>query len=197
MKTATCRLSSVTPYSQSRTLDPLEHPKLSKEAPDAYELRCWKHRMHVDKDGHVEIPQTAFENAIKESAKRLQIPIPGKRMQYYTKPFEAGFSVLGGLTLDVMASDVKPDRLFVPSDGKPGGGRRVWKYFPRIDAWAGEIACVVFDDVITEDVFRKVVESAGMLVGIGRFRPEKRGFYGRFRLDSIVWNADATSVFAA
>lgn len=195
MKSAQCTLISVTPYSQSQTIDPDEHPKLSKELPDAYEKRCWRQRMHVTSTGLVEIPQTAFENSIKEAAKRLQIPIPGKRMQYFTKSFEAGFAVLGGLTLEVKAADVKGERLFVPSDGRPGGGKRVWKWFPRIESWSGIITCMVYDDVITEDVFRRVVESAGLLVGIGRFRPQNRGFYGRFRLDRMVWNNDATASF--
>lgn len=66
-----------------------------------------------------------------------------------------------------------------------------------MEAWRGTITCMVYDDVITQDVFRKVVESAGMLVGIGRFRPQNRGFYGRFRLDSMTWNDDAAGVMAA
>lgn len=197
MKSAICSLASVTPYSQSRNIDVEEHPKLPKEAPDAYEKRCWRHRLHTTSDGRVEIPQTAFENAIKEAAKRLQIPIPGKKMQMYTKSFEAGFSVLGGLVVNVKAEDVKGERLFVPSDGRPGGGKRVWKYFPRIDAWGGDITCMIYDDVITKDVFQRVVESAGLLVGIGRFRPQNRGFYGRFRLDGMRWNDDATASFGA
>ena len=197
MKTAVCTLVSSTPYSQSQTIDPEQHPKLSKETPDAYEKRCWRHRMHVTSTGHVEIPQTAFENAIKEAAKRLQLPIPGKRMQFYTKSFEAGFSVLGGLVLDVKAADVKADRLFVPSDGRPGGGKRVWKSFPRIESWRGDITCVIHDDVITLEVFDKVLVSAGLLVGIGRFRPQNRGFYGRFGVESISWNDDAAAAFAA
>ena len=197
MKAAQCTLVSVTPYSQSQTIDPEEHPKLSKETPDAYEKRCWRHRMHLSADGRVEIPQTAFENSIKEAAKRLQIPIPGKRMQYFTKSFEAGFAVLGGLVIDAKGAEVKGERLFVPSDGRPGGGKRVWKWFPKVEAWHGTITCMVYDDVITQDVFRKVVESAGMLVGIGRFRPQNRGFYGRFRLDSMTWDDDAAGVMAA
>ena len=196
MKSATCSLTSVTPYSQSRTIDPEEFPKLNKETPDAYEQRCWRHRMHVNSDGRVTIPSTAFENAIREAAKRLQIPIPGKRMQYFTKSFEAGFAVVNGLTLDTKAASVKPDRLFVPSDGRPGGGKRVWKWFPRIDSWSGTLSCVIYDDVITQEVFRRVVDSAGVLVGIGRFRPQNRGFYGRFHVDAMAWNDDASAIAA-
>jgi hypothetical protein len=194
MKSAECTLIATAPYSQSRNIDEEEHPKLPKESHDAAEKRRWRYRLHTTPDGRVEIPQTAFENAIRESVKRLQIPIPGKKMQMFTKAFEAGFSVTTGITTAILADDVRAERLFVPSDGRPGGGKRVWKYFPMIPHWEGTITCMIFDDVITEDVFRRAVESAGLLVGIGRFRPQNRGFYGRFRLDNMTWNNDVLGV---
>jgi len=194
MKSAECRLVSTAPYSQCRNIDEEEHPKLPKESHDAAEKRRWRWRMHATPEGFVEIPSTAFENAIREAVKRLQIPIPGKKMQMFTKPFEAGFSVVKGVITTAKVAEVQCDRLFVPSDGKPGGGKRVWKYFPRIDEWGGAIACMIYDDVITEDVFRRVVESAGLLVGICRFCPQSRWFYGRFRVDAMTWNNDVLAV---
>ena len=32
-----------------------------------------------------------------------------------------------------------------------------------------------------------MVEIAGMFIGIGRFRPEKGGTNGRFRIAKLVW----------
>ena len=40
---------------------------------------------------------------------------------------------------------------------------------------------------ISPDVFREMVEIAGMFVGIGRFRPEKGGGNGRFRMTGLKW----------
>ena len=188
MKQAICALQSVTPYSQSKNVDREQYPKKPRETDPAYEFRMWKSRMHINKAGFVEIPTTSFEGAIREAVKRLQIQVPGKGKCLFTKPFEAGFAVLTSITTNTLAETVAYDRLFVPSDGKPGGGRRVWKYFPRIDQWSGAIHCVIYDDLITRDVFVKAIESAGLLVGIGRFRPQNRGFYGRFKVDSVDWS---------
>ena len=55
MKTATCTLASVSPYSQSRSYSH-EVEKLSKESHEAYEERTWRNKCHTDKDGHVVIP---------------------------------------------------------------------------------------------------------------------------------------------
>ncbi len=190
MHIATAKLRALTPYSQSKNIDPLEFPKRAKETHDAAEERLWPNRMHVDSAGRVFIPPTAFENAIREAAKRLAISVPGKGKTLYSKYFEAGIQIPEGITLNVKAVDVPGERLFVPSDGRPGGGRRVYKRFPRIDDWSGTLTIYVFDDLIPRDVFRKVLESSGSLVGIGRFRPQNRGYYGRYSVEAFTWVED-------
>lgn len=187
MKSAICHLVGEGPYSQSRHYDDTEAPKLPKELHDAYERRTWRHRMHVTKDGHVEIPGACFANCLKTAAKRLKLQVPGKGRVEYTKYFEAGVMVTDGIVLPIKADAVAGEKLFVPSDGRRGGGKRVTKYFPRIDAWEGSVTYFIFDDIITEDVFKHVLTTSGLLVGIGRFRPESCGYYGRFSVKSIRW----------
>jgi hypothetical protein len=196
MKVAIAHLVGESPYSQSKNIDKEQVPAKPKELHDDYEKRTWRHRMHVTKDGFVEIPGTCFAVALKTAAKRLGIPVPGKRGAMFGKFFEAGVMVTDGIVLPVKADEVTGERLFVPSDGKPGGGKRVYRIFPRIDAWEGDVTFYIFDDIITPDVFKQVLQGAGMLVGIGRFRPENRGFYGRFSVQSIRWK-DAEEAIAA
>lgn len=187
MKTAIVTIVGESPYSQSRQYTH-EVPEMNKETKDAYEERTWRHRLHVNKAGKVEVPGTAFANALKEAAKRLKLQVPGKGRVEYTKYFEAGVMVPGNLVLDVTRESAECDRLFVPSDGRPGGGKRVWKNFPRIDEWGGRVTFYIFDDIITSEVFSKVLVTAGQIVGIGRFRPQNRGFYGRFSVSQIEWS---------
>lgn len=198
MKIAICKLVGQTPYSQSKHYDESVAPKKSGELPSDYENRTWMHRTHVTKDGHVFIPAMSFANAIKTSAKRMRIKVKGKGNSEYTKHFEAGVMVLEDLKLPIKLDAIDRDTLFVPSDGIRGSGKRVTKHFPRIDEWEGEVKFYVLDDVITEEVFTQVLTNAGMLVGIGRFRPEKCGFYGRFEVQSVTWQeAEGGSVSEA
>ena len=187
MKSAVVTILGVSPYSQSKHYTNDDAPKLNKESADAYERRTWMHRMHVNAAGLVEIPGACFANSLKGSAARLKIQVPGKGRVEFTKYFKAGVMVVDPLVLPIKAADVKPEPLFVPSDGRAGGGKRVMKYFPRIDTWGGDVVYHVLDDIITEDVFEQVLRGSGALVGIGRFRPESGGFYGRFAVDKIVW----------
>ena len=46
---------------------------------------------------------------------------------------------------------------------------------------------LVLDEKVTKDIFARVLELAGSLVGIGRFRPQNRGYYGRFQVNSMEW----------
>lgn len=83
--------------------------------------------------------------------------------------------------------EVYADWIFTPSDGTPGGGRRVWKCYPMISNWTGDAEIFVLDDTITEEVFKNVLIQAGQLIGMGRHRVRNRGTYGQFAVDSFEW----------
>jgi len=184
MKLAECQLASVTPYSQSRHYNVA---KLSRELAVEYEARTWRERCHVNSDGNVFIPPMAFANSLKEAAQYANIAIPGKGKQTYTKHFLAGVLVADPLVLPIKKDDIEGEWLFVPSDGRRGGGSRVEKCFPLIREWSGKILYYVLDDIINPDVFDQVLRTSGNLVGIGRFRPRNWGYYGRFRVEGVEW----------
>jgi hypothetical protein len=184
MITATCRLKSLSPYSQSRA-----HvvPKLEKEGADAYEQRTWRERLHSDSDGMVYIPHSAFKNCLSEAAKYLSMQIPGKGKSTYTKHFEAGVMVLSPTPLGVHRDQVEGETLYLNADGVRGSGKRVWRTMPLIRSWEGTVEFVIVDPMITRDVFARVLKEAGTLIGIGRYRPRNNGIYGRFAVESIDW----------
>jgi hypothetical protein len=184
MKTAKAHLVSVTPYSQSR---PFGSAKQRDETHAAFEERCWRERCHVDKDGQIFIPPMAFKNCLDAAAKYKSIQIPGKGKATYTKHFESGVLCMDPLNLGIQLTDVEGEWLFVPSDGRPGGGSRVWKCFPLIRQWSGVVTFYVFDEMIDQDTFEKHLIDAGQFIGIGRFRPKNRGYYGRFEVKAIDW----------
>jgi hypothetical protein len=184
MKTAVCELESISPYGQGKFY---EVEKLPKERPDEYEARTWRERCHTNADGYIFIPPMAFKNCLSSVGKYLGIQIPGKGKATFTKHIEAGVLVVEGLTLPIKKDDVPGEWLFVPSDGKRGGGKRVKKCFPVVPSWQGEVTFLIVDETVTEDVFRQHLEEAGKFIGIGRFRPQSNGFYGRFKVNEILW----------
>lgn len=186
-KLATVTIKGVSPYSPGKHYSEIEAPKLDKESFADYEARTWRNRMHVSKDGKVQIPPMAFKNCLSEAAKYLSIRIPGKGQATYTKHFTAGVLVSEPLTLPVKAADVPGNWLFVPADGVRGSGKRVNKCFPLIEEWGGVVNFQIFDETVTEKIFTQVLREAGMLVGIGTFRPINNGYFGRFAVDKVKW----------
>jgi hypothetical protein len=201
MKTVIASIEGISPYSQSRSYS-VEH--LQGEGFEDYEKRTWPNRMHVTTAGEVFIPPMAYKNALAETAKFLSLGIPGKGKATFTKHFEAGVLAVEPALLGIKAADVQSERLFVPADGRAGSGKRVHKYFPVIpDGWKAEFQYLVFDETVLqtwpatgETVFQHVLERCGQFVGIGRFRPRNRGYYGRFQVTEFVVVDDALSLAA-
>jgi hypothetical protein len=184
MIAATVKMKSISQYSQGK---PHREKRNPNEDYDAFEERTWRSRMHVDPDGHVFIPPTAIKNALSEAAQYLSMKIPGKRNATFTKRFVSGILVADPVVLPIKAKDVKNEWLFLPADGKRGSGSRVNKCFPLIDNWSGEVKVYILDDEISKEVFEKHMNAAGSLIGVGRFRPSKNGFYGRFQAQVEKW----------
>lgn len=177
-------MRSLSPVSFSRHYT---DEKLTKELPKDYEIRTWRERVHVGEDGIIVIPPMAFKKCLAEAASFLGMKIPGRRNATYTKHFEAGVLVLEPLPIGIRKDEVKGEWLFVPSDGKKGGGSRVDKCFPFAPTWQGVVTWHILDQIITEDVFNETLREGGNFIGVGRFRPARGGYYGRFEVVKSEW----------
>lgn len=187
MLIARARLESVSPYSQSASI---RAEKNKNESHDEFESRVWRERIHADASGRVFIPPTAFKNALSECAQYLSMKIPGKGKATFTKNFLAGIIVSEPLVLDVTREAVQGEWLHLNSDGKKGGGSRVYRCMPVIPSWSGTVVFHIIDEAITREVFAETLKKAGQLIGIGRFRPRNGGFYGRFAVRKIEFSEE-------
>lgn len=184
MKVYDLSLKSLTPMLYSR---PYEHEvaKEPRETHEAYEKRTWSFKAHANSDGLIVIPAIFLRNALRETAQYLGEQIPGKGKSTFTKHFNSGIGVYDDAVLKIKREDLKPLAMFVPADGKHGGGRRVWKFFPKIDKWSASFRVHVIDEIITEDILERHAQNAGLYKGFGSRRPANGGEFGRFELVSI------------
>lgn len=187
MDTSVARLTleGISPYSQSRGHD---EPKLAGEAHEAYDIRTWPFKQNVNVDGSsVVIPAHGLMQAFAAAAKYSKRQIPGQGKATWTKKFEAGIMLLEDPSLNVNPGDVRSITISANADGVRGSGKRVPRRFPIINTWSTTFEVFILDPIITEDVFREMVEIAGMFIGVGRFRPEKGGLNGRFKIVNLEW----------
>lgn len=181
---------SRSPYSQSKFIDTEEVPAQGKESKDSYEKRTWLNRVHTREDGVTYMPPMSLKKAL-EGASAYLGKIPGQKNATYTKRFKSGVLITDEIKLTANGKTVKKEQwegewLHLDAGGKAGqGGTRVKRCMPRLRAWEATATIYVIDEIIDEDVLERALTDAGRFVGVGRFRPEKGGFYGRFVVDSI------------
>lgn len=74
----------------------------------------------------------------------------------------------------------------------PATKGRVMRYRPRWNQWGAAFELMLDDNLLSEEMAHQLLAEAGTSIGIGDFRPEKRGPFGTFR----VTRFDSTEVAA-
>lgn len=64
----------------------------------------------------------------------------------------------------------------------PATKGRVMRHRPRFDEWGARFEMMVNDDLLAIETAHQLLTEAGQSIGIGDFRPEKRGPFGTFRV---------------
>jgi hypothetical protein len=175
-------------YSQSAKH---QTPFLDRESHDDYDVRTWREKCTTNQQGIVCVPAMAFKQSIDTCAFKLGVKVPARRGATFKSFFASGFfcdhdvPIANGKPLTKDDADCK--LISANADGKRGSGTRVPRRFPEFPVWNGEAEFTIVDDVITPDIFEQHVKSAGIIVGIGRFRPENGGTNGRFRVKKFEW----------
>ncbi len=183
---ATLTLVGIAPMTQSH-----KHnlPMLEGESHDAYDKRTWRGKLNLSADSaSVIIPAHGMHQCIAAAAKYSKRKIQGQGNSTWSKKFEAGIMLAGEPALGVHPDVVQPIDIYVNADGVRGSGKRVMRRFPQIGSgWRTTFDIFILDPIITEEIFREMVEMAGIFIGVGQFRPEKLGTNGRFKIGALVW----------
>jgi hypothetical protein len=176
------------PYSQSAQHDA---PFLDRESHADYDARTWRKKCTVNQSGQVCVPAMAFKQAIDTTAFKLGEKVKGRRGATYKSFFASGFfcdhdvPIANGKPLK--PEDAECITISANANGRRGTGTRVPRRFPEFHKWAGVAEFTIIDDVLTKEIFEQHMKAAGMVVGIGRFRPEVGGTNGRFRVTKFEW----------
>ena len=185
MRTLVAILKSTAPYSQSR-----KHfiSKKDKESEADYDMRTWRDKCTADDNGVVCIPGMAIKMALDATAKKLKERIPGKGTKTYIDYFVGGVIPTEIMfPIGIKKENVDFIDIWANADGVRGSGKRVMRRFPLVPKWEAQISIDVIDDTIPKDIIERYLAETGKIVGVGRFRPEKGGFNGRFMVKSVKW----------
>ena len=71
----------------------------------------------------------------------------------------------------------------------PATKGRIMRYRPRFDCWGAQFDLLVNDELLSVEMAHRLLQEAGQSIGVGDFRPEKRGPFGTFRVTRFEENA--------
>lgn len=66
----------------------------------------------------------------------------------------------------------------------PATGGRMMCHRPRFDAWSTSFTLIVDDKMFDQSIVRALVDDLGSKIGLGDFRPSRKGPFGRFLVSS-------------
>lgn len=64
----------------------------------------------------------------------------------------------------------------------PATKGRIMRHRPRFDEWGAKFDLLIDDNSLAVETAHQLLQEAGQGIGIGDFRPEKRGPFGTFRV---------------
>jgi len=190
MKRVTIFIEGIAPYSASRGTD--DNPRADRETHEDYDQRIWREKANVTPEGKVCIPAMAFKQAMDTTAYKLGEKVPNRRGATFKNFFVSGLICEADAVLHVNGkiltrADAEPVTISANSDGVRGSGKRVPRTFPVFRKWECEVVMIVTDDILTQAIIEQHARAAGIVAGVGRFRPEKGGPNGRFRVKKFAW----------
>lgn len=180
------------------TLDSLitgVRPQLNKDRPFADVARD---RIYLDDYGHVGIPIENLTAALREAGRNVK---NGKKaISTATSTTLYSFCEFPGEFVPFEGQNGELPKMLAKRDPVPEN-ELVWKVDkrrgvmkngansvavgilrPKFYNWRFSVEVVLNEKIVTQDTLRKLFDEAGTNCGLGDFRPQKRGPFGRFKV---------------
>jgi len=133
--------------------------------------------LYLDSRGKPIFPAPNFLAALIEAGRYIKAG-RSKLTTARSSIVPAGLMVLG------LECPLEPGKWEVDSRAVvvPATGGRIVRHRPRFDQWSFTATLDIDEEVFSEKLIRELVDIAGKRVGIGDFRPSRRGPFGRFKV---------------
>jgi hypothetical protein len=163
--------------SKRQMLDAMQGRKTPKQAKDPeaeYEAAFYRHD-----DGGYGAPVIAFKAATVSAARFYGKSVSMTALRQFVF-MDAEFSKVDGQKL-VRLTGTPHMREDVTRVGMGGTDLR---YRPEFSEWSTALDVTYVRSMLTRESVLSLIEAGGMGVGVGEWRPEKRGDFGTFMIDS-------------
>lgn len=183
MKTYVASIKGITAILQHRFSEASELPGTSRRVhiKDEDPRDAAERAAHRDPEGRLYIPGAAVSRMLREggsshkqkgSRKSLKFVIPAAILI----PEDIIHLLdVDGEPLTEFEVDSRPVVI-------PATKGRIMRHRPRLNIWGAEFHVEVDDDMIDPNIIHQILVEGGTKIGLGDFRPEKGGPFGRFHV---------------
>ncbi len=132
--------------------------------------------VYYTKEGEIGIPLTAFKASLIGAAH--------KDFGLEKTLLRKSFFIPSDDPNRVVPIEIGEDYIIREDMVRVGAGQTDIRYRPEFTNWRCNIVAQIDPELLTMEDIANLINRAGFSVGIGEWRPEKGGEYGRFELDT-------------
>jgi len=151
---------------------------------------------YIDDKGFLYIPQQNLFACIINAGKFHKVG-KSKVTTMKSSLVPAGIAMLDALVLDLLSPKTKKGLKAFEVDSRrvviPATGGAVMRHRARIDEWCLKFSIEVDLELFSPDFVRTLVDDAGKKIGLGDYRPERKGPFGKFKVTSWEVKKDTKS----
>lgn len=189
MKNVTVTISGVTPLICNRFTDEAAEKASSGKGKamaagcEGTPLEVAEKKLYTGTSGEHIIPQPNILKCIVEGGKFHKA---GKK-QITTQKESLLYACADIQDIEIKIQHKQPWKVHTAPIVNPATGGRRNCHRPMFDDWKLTFTLTYDETFINEKLIRQIVDDAGLRIGLGDWRPARKGPYGKFRVDK--WEA--------
>ena len=136
-------------------------------------------KLYTDAEGKVYMPATWFQGAVVEAGKQKKMMGKGSAKATYSK--------VAGSCVEINPFEIVLNakwKVFSILAVNPTTRGRNVLHRPQFDKWKADFECTFDENQIEIPVMKELFDIAGRNVGVGDWRPQKKGRFGKFQVTS-------------
>ena len=140
---------------------------------------------YTDEEGYLFVPQQNLFACIINAGKFHKVG-KSKVTTLKSSLVPAGLAMLDALVLPILSPKTKKRLKSFEVDSRrvviPATGGAVMRHRARVDEWRIKFSVEVDLELFAPDFVRTLVDDAGKKIGLGDYRPERKGPFGKFKV---------------
>jgi len=137
-------------------------------------------KLYVDLEGRIYLPSTWFRGALVEAGKQKKMSGKGSAKATYSKAVGSFVSVE---PFELLVKNPKWETFSILAVNPTTKGRNVLNR-PQFKNWEVDLEVHFEEEQIEPSVMKELFDMAGKSVGVGDWRPAKKGMFGKFQVTS-------------